>query len=208
MAKFVVNSLLERKYRAHFSIDKYKLQYTSAAAERYKLQLERDLAKSKQAEAEEAAQASKPAAPVPTEPEAEPQTSSSTPAPAEKLLSNGKAPSVGNVSDTGSVTSNGANSATAAPASAGGGFLFTLWNRFQVVQNLPTRLEKCSIVHLHDILLCRIDQFCIDSQRISLTDKLAGSQCRVSHLQSNQLLKAACCNALRQCILNRCLWSQ
>ena len=103
------------------------VQYTSSAAERYKLQLERDLAKSKQAEAEEAAQASKAA--LPAELEAEPQTSSSTPAPAEKLLGNGKAPSVGNLSDAGSVTSNGANSAAATPASAGEGIVFHISKR-------------------------------------------------------------------------------
>ena len=99
------------------------MQYTSAAAERYKLQLERDLAKSKQVEAEEAAQASKAA--LPAELEAEPQTSSSTPAPVEKLLGNGKAPSVSNLSDAGSVTSNGATSTAAAPASAGEKMFFS-----------------------------------------------------------------------------------
>lgn len=72
------------------------------------------MAKAKQAEAEEQAREAEPTpkaptpASVPAERVTESETSTSTPAPAEKLLGNGKTPSASNLSDTGSVNSNGA----------------------------------------------------------------------------------------------------
>lgn len=94
------------------------LQYTSAAAQRYKLQLERDVAKSNAADAEESTSSDAKSAQTSEFVKSEPVTSTSTPA-AGKLMGNGKVPSVTDLSDAGSAAGHGTAGTSAVPSPAG-----------------------------------------------------------------------------------------